>query len=599
MRFSLRFPATPPSDATRARSRRSLLLAVCLMAVLPLAWRGTSCGQDFDFHLQSWLDVVSHWHHGILYPHWAGSANYLTGEPRFVFYPPFSWTLGGLLGLVFPWPWTPVAYTLLAFLGAGFAMRAMARAWMSPDQATLAACLYVVNPYLLFVAYDRAALAELLAATWIPLLVLYALRERPSFLPLSLTVAALWLTNLPAAVMGSYTLALIVAVAALRERADPEKSWRLVARSIGAFALGVGLSGFWLVPAFYEERWVQIHRALGPLMRVEDSFLFRSVPLLPGAPADQSFDTIYHNGILILASWIAVALIVGALVGAWFSRRKRNALWAPLVVLGLVIVFLQFPWSDPLWRHVPELKYLQFPWRWLLVLALVFAALLGLALRRELATRRTVAIRAMILLALACGMAALSTFLFWQPCDDEDNISAQMAALHATGFAGTDEYTPLGAANDAIQQGLPVLRLLSAADAEESSGDDNPPWKGDASAEIAGAVAISDWTPEHIAAQVGTVAPGFAVFRILDYPAWRIALNGAELRERPHRSDGLIVLPLAAGTNRIDIRWRLTADQRIGSVLSLLALAITLALAWKGRRRADARSIRYHDRNAP
>ena len=62
-----------------------------------------------------------------IYPHWAESANYLAGEPRFVFYPPLSWIVGGLLGVVLPWTWTPVAFTLIALLGAGFSFRAMAR----------------------------------------------------------------------------------------------------------------------------------------------------------------------------------------------------------------------------------------------------------------------------------------------------------------------------------------------------------------------------------------------------------------------------------------------------------------------------------------
>ncbi len=107
--------------------RNVLLLAVVGIAVLPLAWRGPSCGQDFDFHLQNWMEVVAHWRAGILYPHWAASANFGAGEPRFVFYPPLSWLLGGLLGVLLPWTWVGFAYTTLALLGAAWSFRAMAR----------------------------------------------------------------------------------------------------------------------------------------------------------------------------------------------------------------------------------------------------------------------------------------------------------------------------------------------------------------------------------------------------------------------------------------------------------------------------------------
>ena len=592
MRFWFRFPATPSSDATRAQRRRSLLLVTVLIVVLPLAWRGTSCGQDFDFHLQNWLDVVGHWRHGILYPHWAATANYLAGEPRFVFYPPLSWILGGLLGLILPWSWTPVAFTLIALLGAGFAFRAMARAWMPLDSATIAACLYVANPYMLFVVYERGALAELLAATWIPLLVLYALRDdsdsRRSLIPtnvvpLALTVAALWLTNAPAAVMGSYALVALVAVAAFQQ-----KSWRLIVRSAFAVPLGLALAGFWLVPAIYEQRWVEIQRAIGPLMRVEDSFLFGYVPLT-GVPGNEQFDTIYHNSILQMVSWIAVTLTVVALAAAWFSRRKRNSIWIPLVVAGIAIVFLQFPWSDPLWRHIPELQYLQFPWRWLLVLALIAAALVGLSLSQEQTTRRAIAVRGLVILLLASGMATLSAIYFWQPCDDEDNITAQIAASHDHGFGGSDEYTLQGADESTLAGTVsclspskgPVLEVIAENTAEP----------GVSQIQIPATVKTLAWTPEHIDTTITTAQPGFVVLHLTDYPAWRITRNGAQLDRHLHRSDGLLVIPIAAGATHIDVRWRRTADQDIGIALSLIALAITLFYAWNERRSRSGNRI--------
>lgn len=590
VKFWFRFPATLSSDATRAQRRRSLLLAVVCISVLPLAWRGTSCGQDLDFHLQSWLDVVDGWHHGSFYPHWAVAANYLAGEPRFVFYPPMSWILGGALGAILPWSWTPVAYALIALLGGGFAFRSMAGEWMSADSAAIAACLYVINPYMMFVVYERGALAELLAATWIPLLVLFALRERAAVVPLTLTVGALWLTDPPAAVIGCYALALLVAVAALQERSHPKRPWKLVGRSAVAVPLGLALAGFWLVPAVWEEPWVEIHRAIGPLMRVEDSFLFGFVPTTATA-AQERFDAIYHNGVLATVSWIAVALILLTAFAAWFSRRRRNALWLPLLAASAAVVFLQFRLSDWLWRTLPEMKYLQFPWRWLLVLELAFAALAGLAFAGEQKTRRAVAQRAGVLLTLACCMAALSAFVFWQPCDEEDNIAAQVAAFHTTGYAGSDEYTPTGANNEKIQQGLPVIRLLHAPDAEEARSEDNPDWTSDPVEEMPAAIALTRADAEQITATVGARSDGFAVLRLLDYPAWRVTVNGTELSRRPHREDGLMVVPLPAGTNRIEVRWKLTWDQQAGILLSLIALAITLALAWKGRIGSDAGSV--------
>jgi hypothetical protein len=544
-----------------------------------MAWRGTSCGQDLDFHLQNWLEVVTQWRQGVLYPHWAGSANYLAGEPQFVFYPPLSWMLGGALGVFLPWSWTPLAFTLVALMGAGLSFRAMAREWMAEDHAVIAACPYVVNPYMLFVAYERGAMAELLAAVWVPLLVLYGLRQKRALLPLSLSVAAIWLTNAPAAVMGCYALAVLVAVAALRD-----KSWRLVGRAMGGVGLGLGLAGFWLVPAAFEERWVEISRAIGPLMHIEDSFLFGYVKLA-GVSPEERFDTVYHNQVLQMVSWIVVALVVGAALAAWMGRRRRVAIWMPLIVVGAAIGALQLRWSDMVWRFVPELKYLQFPWRWMMVLGLVFAALAGIAIQREQTTRRAVALRGALILALAGAMAVLSSAFFWQPCDEEDNAQAQISTFHATGFEGTDEYTPKGADNSQIQPGIAVVEVVSGPSDERAETGGN-------SRKIQAQIKIDRWDAENRSVTVTSPQTSYAVLRLMDYPAWHVTRNGAESEDRPHRGDGLMVIPLQVGRNQISVRWRVTRDQWAGMALSLASLAFTLALAAKGRRKVDVDGFR-------
>jgi 6-pyruvoyl-tetrahydropterin synthase related domain len=561
-----------------------LLLAVVGIAVLPLAWRGPSCGQDFDFHLQNWMEVVAHWRAGIVYPHWAASANFGAGEPRFVFYPPLSWMLGGLLGVLLPWTWVGFAYTALALLAAAASFRAMAREWMSEETAALAACFYAVNPYMLFVAYERAALAELLAAVWMPLLVLYGLRRMQpgktgSAVPLALTVAALWLTDAPAAVMGMYFLALVVVVAAIEE-----KRWQLVRRASAATALGLGLAGFWLVPAYFEQRWVEIWRAIGLLMRVEDSFLFGFVKLTQ-VPADERFDAGYHNHVLGMVSWVGVALLAGTAVAAVLSwRKKRGGLWWPFLAAGAAMGVLQFRWSDVVWRVAPELRYLQFPWRWLLLLGLVMAVLVGLALGAANGAQKTRRVRNLSVVGLACGMAVLAGLIFWQPGDQDDIVQAQVATFRTSGFAGTDEYTPKGAENDDLLPGMPPVRVLRTPDAEiGGSTPDQDTWAPVAAEEIPAQVQLGQWSGERRSAVVTNSEAGYAVLRLMDYPAWQVTVNGLGVR-RLHREDGLLVVPVSAGVNRINAGWGTTGDVWDGRGLSLAALAITLAWMWKERR---------------
>jgi hypothetical protein len=564
-----------------------LLLAVVGITVLPLAWRGPSCGQDFDFHVENWMEVVAHWRAGILYPHWAASANFGAGEPRFVFYPPLSWVLGGLLGVLLPWTWVGFAYTTLALLGAAWSFRAMAAEWMSESAASLAACVYVLNPYMLFLAYERAALAELLAAVWMPLLVVYGLRKKGSAVPLGVTVAALWLTDAPAAVMGMYFLALLVVAAAVEE-----KRWALVRRAAAATVLGLGLSGFWLIPAYYEERWVEIWRAIGLLMRVEDSFLFGFVKP-DRVPAPERIDAIYHNHVLGMVSWVGTALLAATAVAAVLAwRRRRGGFGWPLLVAGACIALLQFRWSDVLWRAAPELRYLQFPWRWLLVLGLILAGLVGIAAGAVQGTQKARRVQALAAVALACVIATLAAAVFWQPCDEDDNVRAQLATFRDGGFAGTDEYTPRGATNSEIDPGLPPVRVLRAANAEEGPlSADEDAWTPTPAEEIPATVRVDRWSGERRSVVVTSPDAGYAVLRLMDYPAWRVTVNGARVRPAIHRKDGLMVLPVGAGTIRIDARWGTTGDAWAGRWVSLAALAITLAWMWKERRTGSDENV--------
>jgi hypothetical protein len=155
----------------------SIILLAAVVAVAPQMVHGNSCGHDFDFHLVSWLDCFNSWRHGIPYPHWTPSANYGAGEPRFVFYPPLTWMMGAALGLVMPWTFVPIALTFLLLAGTGLSTRALARQALDDVAATLAGCVALFSGYALFTAYERSAFAELAGGMWIPLVLLFALRD--------------------------------------------------------------------------------------------------------------------------------------------------------------------------------------------------------------------------------------------------------------------------------------------------------------------------------------------------------------------------------------------------------------------------------------
>ncbi|HWY99956.1 MAG TPA: 6-pyruvoyl-tetrahydropterin synthase-related protein, partial [Edaphobacter sp.] len=435
----------------RARLPYLLIPLAAFLATLPLLIQGCSCGHDFDFHLLSWMEAARQFTHGDLHPHWAYTPAYNAGEPRFVFYPPLSWTIGAILGLLLPWTWTPILYTWLALTASGLALYRLARDFASPTAALVAAILYTVNPYMLFTAYERTAYAELLAAAWIPLLLQAILRGNDKggvTIPrIAIPIALLWLTNAPAAVMSCYALALLTAIRLAANSSNrfasgspsdlsatnpgaPYLDSEMLASRAGATApaqantgttpsqtplqiavntitgtiLGFGLAAFYILPAAYERRYVQIAMAIISNMRVQDNFLFHRTG---DPPHDQVLHTASVIAIILTTLTVAMLLLLRATKpGAPFMRSHRTSgpsrepgsptsvfarwggetrpsssqslgissvtssplrehtklipayLLTSLTALTLAIALLLTPLTTILWTHAPELVFL-------------------------------------------------------------------------------------------------------------------------------------------------------------------------------------------------------------------------------------------------
>jgi hypothetical protein len=614
------------SSATAAGLRRvahyfpighgSLLIPLAALISSSLrVFRGVSCGHDLDFHLVSWMETQRSWSQGIFYPHWAQSPNWGAGEARFVFYPPVTWILGAILGYAISWAWVPAVLTFLFFVAAGFATRAFARQFLPASSATVAGVIGAATPYGLFTAYERGAFGELASAAWIPLLLLFALRRTSQFpnysapevslpnadlrlpafdgafdgsaAPLALVLALTWLTNAPAGVMASYLLAFAALAAAWIERA----LWPIL-RAIAAAVIGLGLAAFYLVPAAWEQRWIAIQQAVDVGMRISDSWLFAR---------HASPDLQLHDQVLRTASYVFIftAAFAFGTFAVGLIRRKLPAgsrrFWLLLALLVPIIVVLQFPVTAPIWNFLPKLQFLQFPWRWMLVLGTPYAIFIAAAV--PLSTRRGKWLSG---LGLSVGVLLLTlcaSYFFFQSCDSEDEPGAQVAVFKAgTGVEGTDEYAATGSDNYDVPTGLPQGCLVSdptqpLAESTQSTEDsgDPPAWspKQGSCNDVYTALV---WKDEYKLLKIDSRHDGFVILRLRRYPAWAVTVNGKlfnppDPARIPPREDGLIVVPVPAGPSAIEVHWTTTLDTLWGRRISLVSLVLLAAL-WIAERKA-------------
>jgi hypothetical protein len=576
-----------------------VIFAAAALAVSPLVIWGSSCGHDFDFHLVSWFDALNSWRHGILYPHWTPSANFGAGEPRFVFYSPLTWMLGAALAAVLPWALVPLAITFVLLAGTGLATRALAREALNEGAATLAGCIGIFSGYPLFTAYERTAFAELAGGVWIPLVLLYALRnsDEPiagaadwrrifngSIAPLAVSIGCAWFSNPTVGVMACYTLAALAIVSAVLRR-----SWRPAVRAAAGTLLGIGLSAIYLLPAAWEQPWVDIHQVTeDPAQTLENNWLFarHADPLLA-----------LHDEVLHTASSIAVAMIALTLC-AWLLCKLRRRLpvspswWVPLALIPIAVLFLQFPVSSALWNLLPDLRFLQFPWRWLLVLEAPMAVFLAAALWPETSARRLRIIAiAVSSAAFICATAGAGKFLY-QECSPDDAVPGMLRALESgKGYEGTHEYEPIGGDIELIPMNLPQACLVSDPTTVLGKNDAGGELIWDAVQGTCEATfaAAQNSSPEQLSINGATSHSGFLILRLLTYPAWQVWLNGKSIAPGPARQDGLMAVAVPQGAFNLSVDWTTTRDTVLARWLSALSVFALTGLCLFENRLKQAR----------
>ncbi|HEV3207412.1 MAG TPA: 6-pyruvoyl-tetrahydropterin synthase-related protein [Terriglobales bacterium] len=530
-----------------------LITATALGVLVPSFFLGIISGHDFEFHMNSWMEVLSQWKRGILYPRWAGLAHYGFGEPRFVFYPPLSWFLGAALGSFLPWKIVPSVHQWIALALSGCSMFLLARRFMERRSAIFAAALYVANPYYIVIVYWRSDFAELLAGALLPLLLLNVLRSeqegRKIILPLALIVAAVWLMNLPSAVLATYSLVLLIVFQAILHR-----SLRPLWVGTSALLLGLALAAFFVLPAAYEQKWVEIVQVLSPGVRPQDNFLFTN---------NGNLD---HDRFNLLVSVVTTAQIVLLLAAGFLSRRWRDRtpeIWLSVVAWGAAASFLTLRFSFIFYRILPELQFIQLPWRWLLCMNVSFALLVTLASQRWLVR----GLACIIILAVLVWVWHWAQPPWWDTAGDVAEMQDNQE--EGVGYESVDEYVPAG--GDAYEINKDARRVTY-----EGAGNSR--------------IRVTEWTPESITFSAYVSQPGQLVLKLFNYPAWRAELNGHNIPTLTRPVTAQMMIPVEAGESRVHIRFTRTPDRTLGGSISFVAGLVVLGMFFAQRVRLSAAS---------
>jgi hypothetical protein len=103
------------------------------------------------------------------------------------------------------------------------------------------------------------------------------------------------------------------------------------------------------------------------------------------------------------------------------------------------------------------------------------------------------------------------------------------------------------------------------------------------------AIHVYRWDAESRMFTAEMSAPDQLVLRLLRYPAWRVEVNGHVVETSVQAKTGQMLVPVNAGTNRVQIRFARTWDRVLGGWISVVTMAGVVVWCLRVRRRATLR----------
>lgn len=553
------------------------LIGALAAAALPLAAPWTLAGQSSLIELvrvQAFHAAVSA---GDLWPAWLPDLYARHGSPLPLFYAPLAYLPVELaraagLGATAAIHLTFVLLWSAAAAGAAWA----ARAWFGPGAGAAAGIAYALSPYFVADVYVRAGLAELAALAALPWALGALTRPgRRAFVAGALAVAALVLSHNISALVG---VPLLVAAALVA-------GGELRRRGVAMIALGLALSAFFWWPALRGKEQVQAEASLTTGHFDYRRHFLRPERLLPGRTAVSLASAVGPRRPVRVGELVWLGLLAAPLAARGADRvlRRRAGFLAAGAVFALAMTTAI---SAPLWQVLPLLRFVQFPFRWLLFVTLLGSLLAGFVAMRLPARGRPLVIAAAAALALLLVRPLLEPRYAFV---ERSTLAPVFTDRHGLERALDD--AALAAPEAAFAIEALRSRPVTGTSAHDflPRGVERPPLAATRAAEPLAAgleVLDSGWGYPEVRATVRATARAPLALHQFDFPGWRVEVDGVL---RPHRTEparGRIVVDLAPGDREVVARFGWTPE-RAGaaavSAASALGLAIWLALGARRR----------------
>ena len=501
---------------------------------------------------------------------WVSDLGYSYGYPIFNFYGPLAYYLGGffiLLGLNALF--ATKAMMILGILLAGVGMYFLSRQFWGEVGAILSALLYMYAPYHAVEVYVRGDVSEFFAYALIPF-VFYALwqifkKRTWKYVALgSLSYAGIVLShNLSAMMITPFILAF-----SLFLYFSSHTTGKRYFVFLPIF-VGVLLSAFYWLPVFPEMKYTNVLSVVGGGSDYRDHFvcpmqLWNSPWGFGGSSAG-----CLRDGLSFKLGKLHIMLFLLSLVSLFFFRKSMKEKFA--VTLFFIVsfafsIFLTFDASKFIWQVIPQMAFLQFPWRFI-VLAVFFMSFVSGAVLWAFQTKKLPKF-----LYLGIGVVLISLTIFinvetFNPLTiinkSSDDYTNQDSLTWFTSKI-SDEYMPVGFSKPKNKNEVPGGRISLQ----------------DSSAKILSLQSKTQKIAAVVEAQRGTMA----VLNIAYFPAWHVYVDQKEVNYK--KSNKGLILEIPAGRHTLVAAFVQTPIEKAADFLTIVGVIVLGIIYFYERKKA-------------
>jgi hypothetical protein len=539
-----------------------LILILLIFALLPLLNKYHIFGHDTFFNVIRLTQIDRCFKEGLYSARWAPDFSNGYGYPIFNFISPFVYYIGEifvLLGLNFINSVKGVY--ILGFILSGIFMYVFTKELWGKWGGLLSSLSYIYVPYRLVDIYVRGAQVEFFAFTFIPLIFWSAYkfaREKgiKYFVILVLSNAFFVITHNISAMIFT---PLIILYFLLLSLTQPEKKIGLY--FIGGFLLSLGISAFFWLPALRESKFVNI----GIMTQEKFYFSHHFVYL------KQLFQRRWAHGLSLpgynegeMPYQIGITHFILSLIPFFFLRSYKKLKYEVLFFQFLFFlgIFFTLRYSSFFWEKLPLIQYVQFPWRFLMVVAFSSSVLSG-AIALPLKTTRvkfmnpaTIVIFLFLILGANIKYCRAIKAVFPYGFERENILN------YPAGFSTTtiqNEYLPRWVKDEPSKPAFQKIEFPL-----DKMKVENVTIK-------AGKYRFSAYSKTKVRVKINTFY----------FPGWKGYIDGKETRIEYDNPQGLMYMDIPEGEHCIQVMFKDTAVRRgakITSFLSLILLIITASV---------------------